>query len=140
MPVIDFYIFKQKNKQQAHLFACSLLEKLYADGRFVCVHTNQLDDAERFEKLLWTYRDDSFIPHLLISDAVDQSIIPILIDYPQKTAIPRDILLNLSHTTPPNYQQSTQLIELVYDDPTEQQLARERFKYYREQGFEIRTF
>ena len=58
---IDFYILETTSSQQSSFFACQLLEKLYGEQQApIFVYTNTREEAQRFDALLWTYRDDSF--------------------------------------------------------------------------------
>lgn len=134
---IDFYILETSSQQQANLFACQLLEKFYAEQNLpIFVHTNSRADAERFDAMLWTYRDDSFIPHQLHKD---DSNTPIQIGFGEKPSTEQAILFNLGSQIPAFYQQCKQIIEIVFTDPNVQQLARQRYKQYRDQGHEINT-
>jgi DNA polymerase-3 subunit chi len=135
MPKIDFHILQTTSSQQAWLFTCQLIEKNYTAQQRIYIHTSSKEDAERFDALLWTYKDDSFIPHQLHDP---NSLTPVQIGYsPNVPAYP--LLINLSKEPPPSYQSSQHLIEIVFSDPTVQQLARERYKQYRDQGYEITT-
>lgn len=134
---IDFYILETTSQQQANLFACQCLEKCYAEQNLpIFVHTNTRADAERFDALLWTYRDDSFLPHQLHADGNNA---PIQIGFGETPAAPLAILLNLGSQIPAFYQQCQQIIEIVFTDPVMQQCARQRYKQYRDAGCEIKT-
>jgi DNA polymerase-3 subunit chi len=134
---IDFYILETTSQQQANLFACQLLEKYYAEQNLpILVHTNTKAEAERFDALLWTYRDDSFLPHQLQNA---ESNAPIQIGFGQAPSSPPSLLLNFSSQIPTFYQQCKQIIEIVFTDSNVQQLARQRYKQYRDAGYEINT-
>ncbi len=136
--LIDFYILDAASKQKALLFACQLLEKLYQSKQRIYLHTDALDDAEKLDALLWTYREDSFLPHqLFVADAKSRA--PILIGYEIANIPAHDILFNLSSAVPTFYRDAKHIIELVFADNTQQQLARERYKYYRDQGLTLNT-
>lgn len=134
---IDFYILETASRQKSSIFACQLLEKLHAEQRIpIFVHTQTRKDAEHFDALLWTYRDDSFLPHALHGTSDDA---PIQIGFGEAPAKNQVVLLNLSKDIPSFYQQFDHVIEIVFTDPLVQQLARERYKQYREQGNDINT-
>lgn len=48
-----------------------LLEKTLERGWRAVVETGSRERAEALDSLLWTYRDDSFLPHGLSGDATD---------------------------------------------------------------------
>lgn len=136
---VDFYILDETNEEKGLRFACQQTEEAYHHQKQIYLHVNSYETAERLDQLLWTFRDDSFLPHQILS--VNSSNIPIQIGY-QNEAIPplQDIFINLSNTIPPFYRQFNHLIEVVFSDPTVQQLARERYRQYREQSFELNTY
>lgn len=136
---IDFYILESATTaQKAWLYACQLIEKAHAEQKQVFVHTTSKEDATRIDDLLWTYKEDTFIPHNLYQ-AADDFPPPIQIGFGENPK-QKDTLINLSREIPGFYQQFNHVIEIVFSDPLVQQLARERYKQYRDQGFEINTY
>jgi len=138
MPIIDFYVLNDTSSQRSLYFACELLEKAYLENQRAYVHTPSNPEAERLDTLLWTYRDDSFLPHQIWSP---QNLdCPILIganrDYAADT---RDLLINLDMAVPAFYKQFKRVIEIIFNDASVQQLGRERFKQYRADQCEINT-
>jgi DNA polymerase-3 subunit chi len=151
---IDFYILEATSAQQAWFFTCQLLEKLYAEQKLpIFVHTNSREDAQRFDALLWTYRDDSFLPHELYPPeqtlpktlspapgaARDDILRCIQIGYGESPDIKQAVLFNLGKDIPAFYTECSHVIEIVFNDPLMQQLARQRYKQYRDQGHDIQT-
>lgn len=135
---VDFYILEAASGQKSLFFACQLIEKLYAEQKQVFVHTNSREEAERFNTLLWTYRDDSFVPHQVYQEENDTPA-PIQIGIGGGPIKPVDVLVNLNQQIPAFYQQFSHVIEIVFSDPHVQQLARERYKQYRDQGCDMNT-
>ena len=62
---VDFYLLPSYQNDARWLIACRLLEKAYAKGHKVYVLCNNQQDAELLEDLLWTLKEESFIPHTL---------------------------------------------------------------------------
>lgn len=135
---VDFYILEAASGQKSLLFACQLIEKFYGEQKQVFVHTASREEAERFNTLLWTYRDDSFVPHQIYQENHDTPP-PIQIGLGSGPAKAGDVLVNLSQQIPAYYQQFSHVIEIVFSDPHVQQLARERYKQYRDQGGDMNT-
>jgi DNA polymerase III subunit chi len=139
---IDFYILDQASGQKSLHFACRLLEKAYAENQRVYIQVNSKEEAERLDTFLWTYRDDSFLPHNLYDQATHSCPPPIQIGYnetPKDYSNSNNILLNLSREIPGFFKQFERVIEIVFSDSRVQQLARERYRYYRDQGYEMNT-
>lgn len=136
---IDFYILDQATAQKSLFFACQLIEKAYSLQQKVYIHTSSKEEAERFDQLLWTFRDNSFLPHNLYQPT-DEHPPAIQIGYHETPPSHADLLINLTHAIPAFYQQFKHTIEIVFSDAHVQQLARERYKQYRDQGCELNTF
>lgn len=136
---VDFYVLEAASGQKSLFFACKLIEKLHGEQKRVYIHTRGKDEAERFDALLWTYREDSFLPHNLYQEGVADPHPPLQIGYGPAPTTHRDTLINLDFALPAFFTQFTHVIEIVFSDPHVQQLARERFKQYREHGCEIHT-
>lgn len=135
---IDFYVLENATSgQKSLLFACQLLEKAYSEQKRVYVHTNTREEADRLDAMLWTFRDDSFVPHNIYTDEPYPPAIQI--GYGATPKADYDLLLNLAKDVPDFYQHFPAVIEIVFPDPVVQQLARARYKHYRDQGFEINT-
>ncbi|OGT59838.1 MAG: hypothetical protein A3F14_05940 [Gammaproteobacteria bacterium RIFCSPHIGHO2_12_FULL_43_28] len=144
MTQIDFYVLDQGNKREAESFACRLLEKAVQTSEVIYVHTASLLQAQQLDALLWTYREDSFLPHALY-DEEKEAAIPIRIgfaapdtDYLENMAT-NGLLVNLTTETPAFYRAFPRMMEIVFSDPSMQQLARERYRQYREEGHSINT-
>jgi DNA polymerase-3 subunit chi len=142
---IDFYVLATTSGQQSLLFACQLVEKAHAKQQHVYIHTNSLPEAEKIDALLWTYQDTSFLPHALYQPN-DDNPPPIQIGTTESLIFAADnkinqstMLINLATKIPTFYAQFTHIAEIVFSEPAIQQLARERYKQYREQGHEINT-
>lgn len=136
--IVHFHILENASGMQALIYACTLLEQAYQRNESVYVHTNSREDAEKLDNLLWTFRDDSFVPHQLHDPNADLPP-PIQIGH---GAIPQGkykLLINLSREFPTSYSQFNEVAEIVFADPLVQQLARDRFRQYRDQGHELIT-
>lgn len=116
---------------------CQVLEQPYGNQQKVYIHTATREEADLLDRLLWTYREDSFLAHEL-QDNADANT-PIVIGINAEPESPRDILLNL-HTEIPTYINNfSQVFEFIFKDPVVEQQGRERYRKYREQGFELNT-
>ncbi len=135
---IDFYILEKASFPQALLHACQLVNEAYAAQETLYIHTSTQTEAEHIDTLLWTYQDDSFIPHKLY-DPGDSTPPPVQIGFDLTPLKPANILLNLTREIPAFYSQYSRMIEIVFSDPLVQQLARDRFRQYRDLGHELTT-
>ena len=63
MAEISFYILPSESTQERYMFACKLIEKAYRSGHFCYVLTDNAEQSQKIDDLLWTFRAGSFIPH-----------------------------------------------------------------------------
>ena len=134
MTQIDFYTHVADKLR----IACSLSAKAYGQGRKVFVYCPDPETARRFDRMLWTTPAIGFTPHCAPRDPL-APVTPVLVDY-QGEAPPHDeVLLNLRTEWPPFFSRFQRLIEIVSLDDDDRARGRERFRYYRDRGYELRT-
>ncbi len=135
MPKVDFYVLKENTEKLS--FVCKLLEKAYSQQQKVYVHASHQSEAHALDEQLWTFRDNSFIPHNLTTEIM-QPPPPIQIGYDKTKFVKHPILVNLSNDILDCYQQYGRIIEIVSED--NKTTAREHFKFYREHACEMNTY
>jgi DNA polymerase-3 subunit chi len=131
---IDFYTNVPDKLQTA----CRVAAKAYSLGRKIVVSCPDADVARRLDHTLWSHAPTSFLPHCTSGDALS-SITPIVVDFRGETPSHDQVLVNLRDDWPPFFSRFERLIEIVSSEDQDRQLARERFKFYRDRGYEIRT-
>jgi DNA polymerase III subunit chi len=124
-------------------YACRLLRKAMGQGTKVIV----LGDFEQIEALnqsLWSFSAHDFVPHCLASDApsVRQRSPVLLANTLQGLGdlieLPTyQVLLNLGLAVPVGFESFERLIELVAVAEQDRDPARQRWKDYKERGFDI---
>jgi len=138
MPHIDFYIITDETAASRLQLACRLIEKAYKNRQRIYIHTDGEPLAHQLDELLWTYREDSFLPHNIHGEGPIPAP-PIQIGFTATPTEHRDLLINLNADVPGFYKQFTRVFEIVPPEATSQSAARERYRYYRNQGHEINT-
>jgi len=118
------------------MVACRLLEKAYMKGHRVYVHCTNQQDAELLDELLWTFRDDSFIPHNLQGEGPEPPP-PVQIGYDKEPRGFNDILLNLATDIPTFYTKFKRVMELVANVESEKEQSRAHYKEYRSKRCEL---
>jgi len=134
----DFYILSKPDQQTRYLFACRLIEKAYHLGNQIFVHTQDETEANKLDNLLWTFKDNSFIPHNLQGESLTPPP-PVQIGYAEEPKQFNNILINLSQNIPPYFKRFKRIIEIVPSDENWKQISRDHFKYYRTQGLSPNT-
>lgn len=135
---VDFYLLESDQDQARWLVACRLLEKAYTRGHKVYVYCNNQHDAELIDELLWTFKEDSFIPHNLQGEGPEPPP-PIQIGYGNEPRGFNDILLNLTNHVPPFYPKFKRVMELVVNIETAKEQSRANYREYRAKGCELHT-
>ena len=135
---VDFYLLDKSEPEALWLLACRLIEKAYARGHRVFVQCQNQQDAERLDELLWTYKDDSFIPHNLQGEGPEPPP-PVQIGFDKEPRGFNDILINLTDPVPHFFTRFSRVIELVSADEEAKAICREHYRHYRANGCELQT-
>jgi DNA polymerase-3 subunit chi len=134
---VDFYILAANDDQAGWRFACRLIEKAYRQKQRMYVHCDDQLSAHRFDELLWTFNDISFVPHQLAGETSKYPA-PITIGYGESIATASTgLLLNLASEFPSSHPRFKRIMEIVHGDEPTRLAARERFKHYRAAGCEM---
>lgn len=137
-PRVDFYVLKTEDAQGLRVMACRLIEKIYKQGYTVFVCLDSEEDVQHLDGLLWTFRQGSFVPHALCSDADEWT--PVLLGSLQVKERPaREVMVNLSSAIPENVEQFSRIADLVNQAPKIRAEGRLRYRAYRDQGLQIET-
>jgi DNA polymerase-3 subunit chi len=134
MTQIDFYTHVGDKWHTA----CRLAAKAYARGLRVAVLCPDAESAQRLDRMLWTSSSIGFIPHCFSQHALAPRT-PVTIAYEDNEPPHDEVLLNLRGTWPPMFSRFQRLIEIVSTDDNDRASARDRFKFYRDRGYEIRS-
>jgi DNA polymerase III subunit chi len=118
--------------------ACQLAAKAYGQKLNVLIHTSDAAIAEHLDQLLWTRPALSFLPHCRdTNDLAKQT--PILLGLDASKLARADILINMDDTYPAPFSRFDRLFEIVTTDEDDRSKARERYKFYQERGYAIKT-
>ena len=133
MTQIDFYSHAD-NKLQV---ACSLSVQALERSLRVMIYTADADTTDKLDKLMWCYPAIGFIPHCRATDRLAAET-PVIIDHLAEPLPHDEVLLNLHPAYPLFFSRFQRLIEIVGTDEKDSQAGRERFRFYRDRGYEIR--
>ena len=134
MTQIDFY-FHVENKLQT---ACALSTKAYARGLRALAFCADAEASAKFSRLLWTTPAISFVPHCAPDDPL-AAVTPVIVDHDGSNLLHDQVLINLRNELPSFFGRFERVIEIVSLDEEDRQLARGRFKFYRDRGYEIQS-
>lgn len=133
MPQIDFYVTQAPDATAWLKLACRVTEKAYLAGRRVFVWSSDAAVLTRFDELLWTFADGSFVPHDLVKNPAGTHDVPVLLssDAPDGDL---DVLVNLDRGIPAFVDRAARVAEFIDADPARREAGRTRFRGYRDRG------
>ncbi len=134
MTTIDFYT----HVPDRLAVAARLVAKAYAQHRSVRVLTPDAATTDVLDRKLWTEPAIGFLPHCRLSSLLAAET-PILVDHAPEHAGPAGVLVNLTGSAPPFFGRFERLAEIVGDSDDELANGRERYRFYRERGYELRS-
>jgi len=138
MTRLDFYILKAPYPGDRYQFACRLTAKVYGQGHRIYLHADSDGEIRHLDRLLWTFRDGSFVPHGLLGEA-DPRLTPVLLGSRRDPAGEDEVLINIAPEVPDFFSRFQRVAEIVDADPERLRAGRERFRFYRERGYPLRT-
>lgn len=134
MSKVDFYILPTDSLSARLDFACKLCEKAWRLGHQVYLHCQ--DDAQRvdLDERLWRFKGEAFVPHDLAEQHPEAQL---ALGIDASAGEHRDLLINLGASVPAFVGQFERVAEIVVEDAAIRQSARDRFRFYREQGYAL---
>lgn len=141
MTRIEFY----SNVTDKQYLLASIVEKALYKQKQITVFTEDIESANSVSTCLWQNQPSSFLPHVMAHQThADKT--PIIIACKKNSAGQADdvtqdeLLINLTKLEPPFFSRFTHLIEIVGNEESDKASARQRYKFYRDRGYEIQHF
>ncbi len=134
MPRVDFYILSEQGSRER--FTCDIATKIRQQELQLYIHADSREEASILDDFMWTHKDISFLPHSLL-DADDAGTNSITIGWQGMSSKSTEVLINLSTSIPDFATDFDRIVEIVPPNDPYKQQARERYKQYRQAGFEL---
>ncbi|MCG6984313.1 MAG: DNA polymerase III subunit chi, partial [Thiocapsa sp.] len=99
MTRIDFYSLEADSTGDRFLLTCRLVERIRTTDVRILIHCPDSEQARHLDRLLWTFRDESFLPHGLVGRS-DPALTPILISADGNPVTEDQVLINLAPQVP----------------------------------------
>ncbi|QLB21027.1 DNA polymerase III subunit chi [Vespertiliibacter pulmonis] len=144
MKQVQFYLLSQNDEQDSELSsmeqqACDLAAQAWRAGKRVIIACETEQQALNIDDALWARNADDFVPHNLSGEATTYAT-PIEISWKGKRNTQRrDLLISLQTTIPDYINSFNQIIDFVPVDEKQKVQARERYKQYRQLGWQLST-
>jgi DNA polymerase-3 subunit chi len=140
MTRIDFYTLEPDSPGDRLLLVCRLCERIRSEGLRILVHCPDAGIARQLDRLLWTFRDDAFLPHGILgvdTATIDPVLTPILISPDGQPEVEDQALINLGPEVPTFFSRFQRVCEPIDQEPGVRASGRERFRWYRERGYPL---
>lgn len=134
MTQIDFYTHVS-NKLQT---ACIVCKKALSQDLRVMILTPDEETTERVDRILWTHPATGFIPHVRARHRL-AAVTPVIVDHDLSGVDRDELLLNLRLDTPEVFSRFQRLVEIVSTEEQDVAAGRQRFRWYRDRGYEVRA-
>lgn len=134
MTTIDFYTHCANRLE----VASRLVAKAWAQHGSVRVLTASADATAEFDRYLWLWPATEFLPHCRLDSPLAGET-PIVVDHALDHHGPAAVLVNLHGAPPPFFSRFDRLAEIVGIDEADAAAARERWKFYKARGYEVRS-
>ena len=134
MTSIDFYTHVADRLE----VAARLVAKAFAQHGRVRVLTPDATATDALDRRLWLKPPIAFLPHCRIDSAL-ASQTPIWVDHSDEHPGPASVLINLRPTPPAFFSRFERLAEIVGVEEADAAAGRDRYRFYRERGYELRT-
>jgi DNA polymerase-3 subunit chi len=128
---IDFYTGSPDKLRTA----CQLSHKAMQNGVRVLLHVPDAATADKLDKLLWHFPATAFLPHCHTHDA-EADTTPVVIGHDDNFPHSQ-LLISLHNECMSFFSRFERVIEIVGTESEDSRLGRERFKFYRDRGYEL---
>jgi DNA polymerase-3 subunit chi len=136
MTQVDFYILEGNGPRGRALFACRLADKVAGMGHKVFVQAESEGAARELDELMWTYSDRSFLPHCLAGQDPEAKV---HIGHGAEPGGDFHLLINMAAEVPGFFSRFERVAEVVDGDETRKAQGRERFRFYKDRGYPLKT-
>jgi len=135
-----FHHFESIERKDFLVYVCKLIEKGYKQNiNPIFIKTNTQKQAEELDKILWTFRQESYVPHALVDKDKDNNTQPVQIGWVDNEIEDAEAIINLSDGMPDTSNHLKKIHEIIENIDEKKEKARERWKKYKSIGFDIKA-
>jgi DNA polymerase-3 subunit chi len=131
---IDFYT----HVDEPLALAARLAAKAWGRHGSVRVLTSDAASTDALDRLLWTQPATGFVPHCRLRSPLAAET-PVIVDHVNEHEGPACVLINLTTSPPSFFARFERLLEIVPAEEAQLASARERYRLYRERGYELNS-
>lgn len=135
-----FHHFESIERKDFLIYVCKLIERGYKQNiNPIFIKTDTQKQAEELDKVLWTFRQESYIPHTLV-DQDSNNTQPVQIGWIDNEIDDAEAIINLSDGMPDISNDLKKIHEIIDNIDEKKEKARERWKKYKSIGFNIKAY
>lgn len=127
-----FYVLNSSDPKSLEQFLIKLLIRTQKDKRKVDVRFGDLNQATRFDQVLWNFQAESYLPHGLNN----QIAAPIQLFGSEIKQASNDVLINLNPEFFAGFSNYQRTIEVLDQSQELIEKGRQRWREYKQAGFE----
>ena len=133
-------VFIVLNSAVKSRIVCDLAEKCYLNNQRVVIYMKSEEDCKEIDSLLWTWKQQSFIPHKCLESLSVSQNEPIVLTTSIESVADYDTVLLVDPLPMETVSQFSTVIEFAEKYDTQGiELSRKRYKLYKDQNFNIKT-
>ena len=135
---VIFHHFENNDEKKQMNYVYRLVEKGYKN-RFghIYIHASCEEQAKLIDDQLWTFRQESFIPHSRLENKDHNA--PISIGCDTFPDVKFDVIINLSDQAEDPALQPKKIHEIVLSSEEKRSLARIKWKAYKDLNYKIKS-
>lgn len=135
MTEVSFYVLSPTEASARWPFVCQLVKKTYELGLSSLIYTRDRDSCQQLDHTLWQ-DPASFLPHAVLPCPANT---PIQLGYGELSGELHQVLINVSDQVPTFFSRFERVAEVICNEPAILAASRERYKFYRDRGYNIQT-
>ena len=140
---VDFYLIANEVADARFKLASRLANKLMRLNKKTLIVTDNNEESATLDNYLWSFTGTSFVAHERCDSDNNANAIIHLGEVPSidKQVLDNnyDVLVNLATQAPIFCQHFARIAEIIEQQEQAKTNGRERYKSYKEQGFELKT-
>lgn len=116
---------------------CKLCDKAASAGQRTYIYAPLAEQAAALDSALWSFRQGSFIAHEQLGAPLSAPLPAVLIGDAEPPVEYQAVMISLSRKVPAFFSRFERVLEIVDGDAAERASSRERYKFYRDRGYEL---
>ena len=130
-------VFFYHNASDRLAAVAALISKAAQQKKALLVYAPERELADAIDRQLWIQQPTGFVPHVRGNSPLAAETPVVIVDSLESTR-QNERLFNLSADIPPGFSRFTSVIEVVGQEDDERRAGRERVKFYKDRGYDVK--